>query len=246
MDQSLRDAVSAHALECYPNEACGLVVSGSYIPCRNVHVDPRNGFSIDPEAYADAEERGEIEILVHSHPGWVAKPSMHDLTVCESLGVPLWVIVSLGAQADGSIGIEAWYEFGPSGFEAPLIGCEFSHGTNDCYGLVRRYYWQERKIALPNFPRSGHWWNDGSSDLYTQGYKEAGFKSLRLDTQPEVGDVLLMKIPPSRNNVPNHAGVYLGNDTFLHHPWGKLSVRESLPRYRDYVTHIVRYGEDHG
>jgi len=239
IDRTLQDAIAAHALQCYPNECCGLIVGGEYIPCRNVSPAPRGSFSLSPEDYVDAEDRGPIEAVVHSHPGATAKPSTADLTVCEELGVPLWVIVSLGAQADGSIGIEDWHEFGPSGFEAPLIGCEFSHGTNDCYGLVRRYYWQTHNVALPDFERSGEWWNDGKSDLYTAGYAAAGFEALPLTTEPQEGDVLLMKIR-SRNNVPNHAAVYVGNDSIIHHLWGALSRRDSLPRYRDYVTHILR------
>lgn len=236
---ALRAAISEHALSTYPNECCGLVVDGTYLPCRNVSPTPCESFSLAPEDYANAEDTGEIQAVVHSHPGASVMPSTADLTVCEALGVPLWVIVSLGAQVDGSIGIEDWHEFGPSGFEAPLIGCEFSHGTNDCYGLVQRYYWQMRSIALPNFERSGEWWNDGKSDLYTAGYAEAGFEALTLTTEPQEGDVLLMKIH-SRNNVPNHAAVYTGNDTIIHHLHGQLSRKDQLPRYRNYITHILR------
>ncbi|KVR97198.1 C40 family peptidase [Burkholderia vietnamiensis] len=242
MDSTLKDAIAAHALECYPFEACGLVVGGVYRPCRNISETPHTAFSIAPEDYADAEDAGPIDALVHSHPGGTAMPSQGDLTVCEELGVPKWVIVSLGAQADGSVAIEAWHEFGPSGFEAPLIGCEFSHGTNDCFGLVRRYYWQTYGIALPDFHRSGEWWNDGKSSLYTDNYAACGGVSLPLNAELREGDVLLMKIR-SRNNTPNHAAVYIGNDTIIHHLWGQLSRRDALPRYRDFVTHIIRYRE---
>jgi proteasome lid subunit RPN8/RPN11 len=242
MDSTLKEAISSHALQCYPFEACGLVVAGVYRPCRNVSEAPLTSFSIDPEDYANAEDIGPIEALVHSHPGGTAYPSQGDLEVCEGLGVSLWVIVSLGAQTDGSIGIEAWHEFGPSGFEAPLIGCEFSHGTNDCFGLVRRYYWQTHKIVLPDFHRSGEWWNDGKSSLYTDNYEACGGVSLPLNTELREGDVLLMKIR-SRNNTPNHAAVYVGGDTIIHHLWGQLSRRDTLARYRDYVTHIIRYRE---
>lgn len=240
ISDALRAAISTHALQCYPNESCGLVVNGEYLPCRNTDAKPADGFRIDPEVYADVEDTGTIEAIVHSHPGAPALPSVADLTVCEELGVSLWVIVSLGRQADGSVAVEGWHEFGPSGFEAPLVGCEFSHGTNDCYGLVRRYYWQQHSVMLPDFERSGEWWNDGKSSLYEAGFSTAGFAALPLTTEPTNGDVLLFKIR-SRNNVPNHAGVYIGNDTILHHKWGVLSCRDSLPRYRTFLTHILRH-----
>lgn len=245
ISDGLRAVIARHALQEYPNEACGLLVNGEYLPCRNIDAKPSDGFRIDAQDYADAEDSGTIGAVVHSHPGASAKPSVADLTVCEELGVPLWVIVSLGAQADGSVGIEDWHEFGPSGFEAPLIGCEFSHGTNDCYGLVRRYYWQTYSIALQDFERTGEWWNDGKSSLYEDGFESAGFSALPLTAEPEVGDVLLFKIR-SRNNVPNHAAVYVGNDTILHHKWGVLSCRDSLPRWRSFLTHVLRYREFNG
>lgn len=241
---SLREAIARHALESYPNECCGLVVNGEYFPCRNTSATPAEGFDLDPDDYVAAETFGTITALVHSHPGASAKPSQHDLTVCEEAGIPLWVIASLGAQADGSIAIEDWHEFSPSGYSAPLVGCEFSHGTNDCYGLIRRWYWQTHGIDLPDFLRSPEWWDDGHSDLYTAGFPKAGFTALPNDTEPEVGDVILMRIR-SRNNVPNHAAVYVGNGQILHHCYGQLSRHDSLGRYSEYVTHTLRHKEAH-
>lgn len=239
---SLRYAIESHALSEYPKECCGVVVGGDYRPCRNIAQRPTDDFEMHPEDYADAEDVGTITAIVHSHPGASAKPSHHDLTACEAAGVPLWIIVSLGAQADGSTAVEDWYEFGPSGYDAPLIGCEFSHGTNDCYGLVRRYYRQTHGVNLPDFSRKAEWWADGVSDLYTQNFGAAGFYALPVTTEPEPGDVLLMKIR-SRNNVPNHAAVYIGSGWFIHHLWGELSRRDQLMRYRDRVTHVLRHKE---
>jgi proteasome lid subunit RPN8/RPN11 len=242
---SLKESIARHALDSYPNECCGLVVNGEYFPCRNTSAAPTDGFEIDPDDYIAAETFGTITALVHSHPGASAKPSQHDLTVCEEAGIPLWVIVSLGAQADGSIAIEDWYEFSPTGYSAPLVGCEFSHGTNDCYGLIRRWYWQTHAIDLPDFPRSSEWWDDGHSDLYTEGFPKAGFVPLTENDIPlEVGDVLLMRIR-SRNNVPNHAAVYVGDGKILHHCYGQLSRHDLFARYADYVTHTLRHKEAH-
>lgn len=239
---ALRASIARHALESYPNECCGLVVNEEYFPCRNTSADPRNAFEVAPEDYVAAETFGPITALVHSHPGGAATPSEHDLQVCEEAGIPLWVIVSLGAQADGSVAIEDWCEFSPSGYSAPLLGCPFSHGTNDCYGLVRRWYWQTHRIDLPDFNRTLNWWDDGHSDLYTVGFPQAGFTALPNGAEPEVGDVLLMRVR-SRNNVPNHAAIYLGEGQILHHCYGQLSRRDLLARYAPYVTHTLRHKE---
>lgn len=240
----LRDAIARHALQSYPNESCGLVVNGDYFPCRNASATPTESFEIHPEDYATAEDLGTVTALVHSHPGATARPSPADLTACEGAGIPLWVIVSLGAQADGSVAIEDWCEFSPSGYSAPLVGCPFSHGTNDCYSVVRRWYWQTHGVDLPDFPRAGDWWDDGHSDLYTAGFPAAGFEALPKGTEPDIGDVLLMRIR-SRNNVPNHAAVYVGNGQILHHCYGQLSRHDLLARYTDHITHTLRHKEAH-
>jgi cell wall-associated NlpC family hydrolase len=128
-----------------------------------------------------------------------------------------------------------------SELEAPLVGCEYRYGSDDCYGLVRRWYWQTRGIVLRDFPRGAET-ADGDGNAFTAYYAEAGFLPVPLDASLEVGDMLLMRVA-SRNHAPNHSGVYVGGDLLLHHLPKRLSMRESLPRYRDRVTHILRYKE---
>lgn len=129
-----------------------------------------------------------------------------------------------------------------SELDAPLIGAEYEHAVTDCYGLVRRWYWQERGVLLPDFPRSPEWWDHGG-DLFRENFREAGFVAAAL--VPDVGDVLLMPIA-SRSGVPNHAAVYVGGDLILHHLPKQLSRREGLPRYWPRVTHILKYRGTNG
>lgn len=149
---------------------------------------------------------------------------MADKAMCERSGIPAWVIVSVGVQAGGSIGVEDWCEFAPSGYVAPLIGREFSHGALDCYALVRDWYKLERGAELPDFERVDGWWEDGRSNLYLEKFGKAGFVDVGQDATLEVGDVPLMEIR-SKNGVPNHAGIYLGDGMMLHHMYGRLSGR---------------------
>ncbi|RQU14183.1 phage tail protein [Burkholderia cenocepacia] len=241
LTDAIKAAIAEHAIAAYPQECCGLIAGGKYWPCKNIAASPTRTFEMDGATYASVEEQADIQAIVHSHPGASARPSEADLTACEASGLP-WVIVSLGGQLDGSTGIEEWYEFAPSGYSAPLIGCPFSHGTNDCYGLIRRYYWQTYGVQLPDFYRPDDWWADGYSDLYTQGFPKAGFVERPKGATPEPGDVLLMRIQ-SRNNVPNHAAVYTGGDTILHHTYGALSREDLYARYAPYITHVLRYRE---
>jgi proteasome lid subunit RPN8/RPN11 len=228
MNETTKNAIADHALAEYPRECCGLVVLAGgeevYVPCRNIAPRPEQDFVMSPEDFSHAEDSGEVIALAHSHPGMPARPTKTDMTSCEGSGIPLWVIVALGVQANGSIAIDDWSEFRPSGYVAPLLGREWSHGVLDCYALVRDWYRLERKVALPNFDRTDKWWEDGASNLYIDNYEKAGFTNLGPDVEPEMGDVLLMQIR-SKNGVPNHAGVYLGDGVFIHHMRGQLSGR---------------------
>lgn len=228
MNESIKAAIAAHAIAEYPHEAVGFVTSvagvETYMPCANWASAPTEHFVIAGEDYARAEEAGEIVALVHSHPGAAARPSAADRAMCEQSGIALWVIVSLGTQPDGSIAVDDWCEFGPSGFIAPLVGRQFAHGIHDCYAIVRDWYRLERDVVLPDFERRDDWWDDGHSSLYLENYRAAGFEDIGAEAALEIGDVLLMQIR-SRNGVPNHAGIYIGDGHFLHHMHGRLSGR---------------------
>lgn len=80
--------------------------------------------------------------------------------------------------------------FAPSGYDPGYIGVEFSHGINDCFSLIRRWYAKERGITLPDFERRDNWWDDGHSSLYMDHFREAGFKPITGEMQP--GDVIMM------------------------------------------------------
>lgn len=228
MNESIKAAIAEHAIAEYPHECCGLVglVRGqeTYFPCANEAATPTEQFILSAADYARAEDCGEIVAVVHSHPGGIAAPSGADRSMCEQSGIARWVIVSLGVQPDNSIGVDNWCEFGPTGYVAPLVGRQFVHGVHDCYSVVRDWYRLERGIEIPDFERRDNWWEDGSSSLYLDNYKAAGFIDVSQSAALEVGDVLLMQIR-SRNDVPNHAGIYLGSGIFLHHMHGRLSGR---------------------
>jgi len=235
-------AINTHAESQYPRECCGLIIvvrgREKYIPCRNVAIGTEH-FVLPAEDFADAETQGAVMAVVHSHPDTAASPSQADLVACEESGVP-WHIVRVDS-VDGAPRALDLVTFEPSGYQAPLIGRDFSHGVLDCYALIRDWYKQERGIQLPDFPRPDDWWNDGKSDLYTDGFKSAGFRLLGDDDVLLEGDMILMQIR-SGNGVPNHGGVYIGDGLILHHQYGRLSTRDVYGGYFQEVTRsILRY-----
>lgn len=235
-------ALCAHAERAYPAESCGLVVVAKgrerYIPCANAARGTEH-FILSAEDYAAAEDLGAVVAVVHSHPNVSAQPSQADLVSCESSGLP-WHIVRVG-QVDDAAKAGELVTIEPTGYKAPLVGRNFSHGVLDCYQLIVDWYREERGIELMQFARADGWWDDGQSDLYTEGFPRAGFVCIAEGDEPMVGDVILMQIRAA-NGVPNHAAIYLGDSLMLHHLHGRLSSRDLYAGYFQEVTRaILRY-----
>lgn len=96
MVQDFRLDAEQDACARYPEEACGLVVSGTYFPCRNIALNPTKNFVLNPVDYAKAMLSGSIEAVVHSHPQGTPI-SEHDLDACKQTKLP-WYIYSVPEQ----------------------------------------------------------------------------------------------------------------------------------------------------
>ena len=95
-DSLVRDFKSeaeAHAAREAPREACGVLVAGQYIPCRNIADHPEQDFVLNPVDYARAALTGKIEAIIHSHPEGTPV-SVADLMACKQTKMP-WHIYLL-------------------------------------------------------------------------------------------------------------------------------------------------------
>lgn len=225
-----------HAREESPKEACGLIVDGKYVRCKNTHGKPEQAFRIDPEDWAAAEDKGTIEAVVHSHPNGSANPSEGDKASCESLGIP-WYIVSLPDCV--------WRHYKPTGLPLPLLGRPFIHGVVDCYTLIRDTLYLMYGVQVMDFERWDDWWKDeAGSNLYRDNYEKAGFIDPgrgKDDLHP--GDMIVMSMGSSPDR-PNHAGIYLGNGRFIHHPVGRNSRRDKFAGYWYDIARDIRRHKD--
>lgn len=223
----LREHIIAHAAACYPRESCGLIVNidgvDVYVPCNN-RASGDDYFIIAPEDYAQADMRGEIIAVVHSHPNCSAGPSDTDKLGCAATGIP-WIVLSYP-------NIEWW-----TVNEDQFVGRIFEHGKTDCYSIIRDWYQQKYGAVLPDFSRSDEWW-EKSENLYLDNFGIAGFYEVK-DQTLQIGDVLLMRI---LSPVPNHGAVYVGDNTILHHLYNQLSRSETYNAFfRRATTHVLRY-----
>lgn len=253
LSKRLKDAIVAHALDCYPSECCGVIVNGKYIACTNTSTQHEQ-FVLCPKEFARAESLGEIQAIVHSHPDGGVLPSDLDKLQIELHCVP-WVIVAVSKQAYGDEPAFGVYE--PCGYKPPLLGRSYIHGVQDCYAIVKDFYSREFEIELPDFSRSEAWWEDPNHDpLYDQNFAQAGFFEVdKNDLQ--YGDVLLCRV--GRTHHVNHALIWLGdngglkseetppcvgNALVLHHPYGRQSVREIFGKgWADRVVRVVRHSQ---
>lgn len=226
LTKEIKEKALAHAKEEYPKEAVGLVhvIKGKnrYFKCQNLAETPDEHFILNPKDYLEAEKKGEVIAVVHSHPKTNPAPSPADKVACEASGLP-WFIVNPNT--------ETWGEYKPEGWELPYVGREFSHGIVDCYSLVRDFYKREFKLQLNDYNRRDQWWEKGEN-MYLDNFAKEGFKETTLE-QIAYGDLFLMQL---ESPVPNHAGIYLGDGVVLHHVQGRLSSRDVYGGYYQKVT----------
>lgn len=218
----LEKTILEHAKSMAPQESCGLVIiqdgTEIYIPCENQHIDPENHFSIAAEDYIQASQIGEVIAIVHSHPSGNPYLSSADRAHQLKTNLPWWLVCD-----EKIIKCEC---------VPKLLGREFIHGSTDCYGLFRDAY-HLAGCSLPDFDREDNWWRQGK-ELYLDNLAENGFKQVKRDIQP--GDIILCCYASSR---ANHAAIYLGDQTILHHVPNQLSKREVYNERWQRMTHSI-------
>ena len=201
----MQNDIIAHVESESAREACGVVINDSvYMPCRNIAADPLNFFDIHPDDYIDAERRGEVTAIVHSHLDGLPHLSVGDRQVQLETGLDWWVV------CDGVI-----YKYRPV---APLLGRQFEHGVFDCYTLFRDAY-HLAGVNLDDFGRWPDWWESGR-ELYLENMRAQGFYQV---DEPQAGDMILICLGSAR---ANHSAIYTGDQYILHHCPNRLSKRD--------------------
>jgi proteasome lid subunit RPN8/RPN11 len=235
LSDEILNAIRTHANETGERECCGVILTHrrriEYVPMRNIATQDKH-FIIHPQDYVDAEDKGKVLAIVHSHPKVNAKPSQADLVGIEKTQLP-WVIVN---WPTGQYTITE-----PSGYVAPLEGREFSHGILDCYTIVRDYYQRELGITLNDYERPDKWWLKGM-DLYRDNIANLDFIEVK-DGSLKLHDFLLIQMA---SPVANHGAIYLGDSTnmILHHVQGKISGRDMYGGYWRKATRAVLRHKD--
>ena len=230
-----KDNFKNYALENASNEMCGLlaIIEGEkqFYPCKNLADEKNDFFVLDPDDWADCEDKGEIIGVVHSHPIGAATASDADMAACEHLGFPYYIY---------SIQYDDWFSLNPSGWKTnSLIGRRFIFGIFDCWSLITDWFLENKNIDIAYTKRPNTLKEFVKNPLCEQTLPNLGFKEVDDKSEIKVGDVLLME---SVKNSLAHAALYIGDSTILHHSMGKLSCREPYDlNYQQATKKIYRY-----
>lgn len=232
-------AAVRHATEQAPKEACGLVVGGAYVRCRNYAAKPEERFKISAKEMARKLAGRPLEGVIHSHPRGGAAPSEADMRAQIASGAP-WAIVSTTGL------LCSWGLENPPLFEGREHNARtFCHGASDCYTLIRDWWRETRGVVLPDFPRAREWWADPDKhgSLYLDNMAAAGFRLVSTDpTQfarlARPGDVALRRV---LSKIPNHGAVVLPAGLMLDQRVGCLSGRHLAARLLPVSTHLLRH-----
>ena len=232
----VRRAVEAHAMACYPEEACGAITPDGFVPLANVAPAEKRTewFDCMVEA-AVLQAEGRLIALVHSHPNGPLAPSAHDIAQQMVMDVPWGIVVCTKEHCMPPF---FWGDMLP---RPPLLGRMFRFGPSgtdnkgDCAALIRDWYLLERGILLGDYPRE----NGKAETLYHDNLVDSGFERV-VGVPRDPGDVFLATI--GKTDVPNHAGVYVGNQEVMHHTLNRYSRVEPLVQMeRPFITDWMRY-----
>ena len=225
------EELQEHFEKEYPREACGVIaiVKGKkkWFACTNVAEDDTD-FILCSNEYLNIKKKYDIIGIVHNHTEGSNKPSENDINNCNALGIPYYIF----SYPDMELNVVE-----PKQRQHPLIGREYKFGIQDCFEAIRDYL-KTKNISLPpRAPFEDDWWKkEGLNYFCPDIIQQWGGKEI---LSPQENDVLIFTVDAE---VPNHCGVYIGNDTFFHHAVSRLSCREHLyPFWIKYLTGVYRY-----
>lgn len=239
-DKNKREILDHFAVE-YPNECCGLIVDGEYVPCDNL-ARGEHEFKIHPREIV--RHRKGLQAIVHSHPHTTAALSPFDKQQLQAFNIP-WVIT------DG----KDFRIHDPAAAPVPLIGRSFIPGVQDCLTLVQDYYERELGIIIEDVPRCPSRYKDPTKpNMIDLHFERLGFEKRQLKGGLQPHDVVV-----TETDTPGHGDHFMiflggyqiqsedtvplsGTDLVLQQLRDQISGRTSFThRWQTKTQFVLRY-----
>jgi proteasome lid subunit RPN8/RPN11 len=227
------DEIKEHFEEWYPKEACGVlgVREGKlkWFPCKNISEESDN-FIFDSREYISISKHCNIVGIVHSHPDSPPDPSPYDIDNCNILNIPYYIFSYPSFELK---------TLKPENQETlSLYGRDYKFGVTDCFEAMRDYL-NSQGFKIPSRALfEDNWWEKGLDYSIEELTEQWNLKKVKINTLMP-NDVIGFSIESS---IPNHCGVYVGEDLFYHHAVNRLSCTENLyPFWKKYITGVYRY-----
>lgn len=218
--------IKDHAMLCYPEEACGLIVDQKEVfICKNVAPNKFHSYEINPIDYVKASRSGLITAIYHSH---VEREnfgfSYRDILNSENHKVDMILY-------DYCCDLFSYYS--PRGVLPKYIGRKFKMGESDCFTLVQDYYKNELNIELKNY------FNDRGEGFFNKNRKGLLFSDfLKMAEEQNLspvgnndarnGDILCVRT----EKIISHLGIYLRGDYVLEQYRNSVSTINKLTEER--------------
>lgn len=107
----------------------------------------------------------------------------------------------------------------------PWEGRHWDEGFSDCYRIGLDYYRKELGIPVRGVETPKNYtlqmMTYCKTNLFVENFAASGFEQVLV---PEPGDALLIQSGLATFDGPDHVGIYLGDEGFLHHYRNRLSV----------------------
>jgi hypothetical protein len=235
-DETLQ-ALKAHLISVWPEEGCGYIKDGVFYPVANLAEDKEHAFEFPADLMLV-----EPDIIVHSHTvGYADKNPSHDARApshADLVGQLNTAVEWALCVTDGQTCEDPRFWGNPSN-RPPLVGRDFIHNLQDCFSLAQDWYYAERGLVLPNVARTPFWNQEGENHI-AEHYASFGFVEIPL-SELQHGDALLYQV---RSKVPNHIGIYVGDNRVLSHWAGRISQEEDFGTWARYIVTALRYQGD--
>ena len=221
-----------HVVKCYPQEACGIVIDDVFLPIENIASDPINNFEFSQKD--SLALLGKEYKVLHSHTDESYSidprtPSLNDMKGRYATQVP-WGIVHCDGENISDI---LW--FGGIN-EIDLLGRTYISNVYDCFTLARDFYYTKFDIDVGLHPRPTDW-EEWDPYYIEHTYSKLGFVEVKI---PTYGDVVLLSIG---TRYINHIGIFIKDDTFIHHLFARKSSEDSLKKWNRQLIKILRLAD---